>query len=383
MKKYGVMVIGCGHIGCEHLSDIYFRNDIRICAVIDTDEKAAVTAARKFGAEKYGTDYRDFLSSPDIDIVIAATYVHSHYEIVKACIEHGKHVLCEKPVATTADEGKKFFDLARNASVKVQVAYILRHNKTYQKAAELIQNGAIGELRAIRMAHNHNADNWHRFYNLLSDCMPVVDCGVHYFDVASWFTGSDITEISGMGALLDDDAPKLNYNIVNFKTASGCSCVYEAAWGRNVASRNLKEFILLGALKCKLCWKDAMVLFKEYNNKINQSIAPSDYAPEKTLAVYKNYIENIHTVDDLKYLLETNQLRGFFTLTRNTHYLALFDDIDWTISCDIPGLIEQLKDEVIDYYSIAAYYKNMFGLHSIRMFLRNISHFLSLTPNHL
>ena len=79
MKKYGVMVIGCGHIGCEHLSDIYFRNDIRICAVIDTDEKAAVTAARKFGAEKYGTDYREFLSSPDIDIVIAATYVHRHY----------------------------------------------------------------------------------------------------------------------------------------------------------------------------------------------------------------------------------------------------------------------------------------------------------------
>lgn len=134
---------------------------------------------------------------------------------------------------------------------------------------------------------------------------------------------------------------------------------------KELSPRNLKEFILLGALKCKLCWKDAMVLFKEYSNKIDHSIAPSDYAPGKTLAVYKDYIENIHTVDDLKYLLETDQLRGFFTLTRNTHYLALFDDIDWTISCDIPGLIEQLKDEVIDYYSIAAYYKNMFGLHSI------------------
>lgn len=71
-----------------------------------------------------------------------------------------------------------------------------------------------------------------------------------------------------------------------------------------------------------------MVLFKKYSNEIDQSIAPSDYALGKTLAVYKDYI-------------------------------------DWTISCDIPGLIEQLKDEVIDYYSIAAYYKNMFGLHSI------------------
>ena len=134
---------------------------------------------------------------------------------------------------------------------------------------------------------------------------------------------------------------------------------------KELSPRNLKEFILLGALKCKLCWKDAMTLFKEYSNKIDQPIAPFDYAPGKTLAVYKDYIENIHTIDDLKALLETDQLRGFFTLTRNTHYLALFDDIDWTISCDIPGLIEQLKEEVIDYYSIAAYYKNMFGLHSI------------------
>ena len=55
---------------------------------------------------------------------------------------------------------------------------------------------------------------------------------------------------------------------------------------KELSPRNLKEFILLGALKCKLCWKDAMVLFKEYSNKIDQSIAPSDYAPGKTLTVY-------------------------------------------------------------------------------------------------
>lgn len=132
---------------------------------------------------------------------------------------------------------------------------------------------------------------------------------------------------------------------------------------KELSPRNLKEFILLGALKCKLCWKDAMTLFKEYSNKIDQPIAPFDYTPGKTLAVYKDYIENIHTVDDLKFLLETDQLRGFFALTRNTHYLALFDDIDWSISCSIPELIEQ-KEYSTD-YSITAYYKNMFGLHSI------------------
>ena len=74
-KRYGVVLIGCGHIGQEHIEDIYFRDNIRVVATVDTREEQARLFARRYGADHYGTDYRPFLRLPETDIVIIATFV--------------------------------------------------------------------------------------------------------------------------------------------------------------------------------------------------------------------------------------------------------------------------------------------------------------------
>ena len=99
MKTYGIVLIGCGHIGCEHLADIYYRPSIRIVAVVDHDADKAEQARRRYAAAHSGTDYRPFLAREDVDIVIIATNVDSHLSILRDCIQAGKHVLCEKPIA--------------------------------------------------------------------------------------------------------------------------------------------------------------------------------------------------------------------------------------------------------------------------------------------
>ncbi len=243
MKAYGVMVIGCGHIGCEHLANIYYQEDIRIAAVVDVSADAARLAARKYGAAAWGTDYRAYLDSPEVDIVIVATYPSSHLDIVQDCVAHGKHVLCEKPIATNAAEGMAFCDLMESSPCKVQVAHVLRYNRTYQHVRKLLQGGAIGELKAVRMVQNHHALNWPRYKALLKDCIPAVDCGVHYYDVMRWFTGNEVAEVSGYGIKMDEDSPDLNYNVVNFRMENGCVGYYEAGWSRNIAAANQKEFI--------------------------------------------------------------------------------------------------------------------------------------------
>ena len=101
-KRYGVVLIGCGHIGQEHIEDIYFRDNIRVVATVDTREEQARLFARRYGADHYGTDYRPFLRLPETDIVIIATYVNTHLSILRDCLEAGKHVLCEKPLAPSA-----------------------------------------------------------------------------------------------------------------------------------------------------------------------------------------------------------------------------------------------------------------------------------------
>ncbi len=245
MKTYGVVLIGCGHIGCEHLADIYFRPGIRIVAVVDTDLAKAEQARRRYAAAYCGADYRPFLEREDVEIVIIATNVDSHLAILRDCVRAGKHVLCEKPIAGSREEGRAFYECARNAPVQVSVAHILRYNETYRRARELIASGAIGQLKVVRMVQNHHSKDWPRYRRLLEDCSPVLDCGVHYFDVLQWFSGSPITRVSGIGAAVDPDLPAgvLNYGMVQLHTQSGVVGYYEAGWGRGFCSSNVKEFV--------------------------------------------------------------------------------------------------------------------------------------------
>lgn len=244
MKSYGVLVIGCGHIGMQHLLDIYYRDDIRIEAVVDQNPAAAEAAAHRCGAYQWGTDYLPFLKSDRVDIVIIATYTSTHLTILRDCLAHHKHVLCEKPIGETLEQGREFVQTVKAAKEKVLIGHILRHNTSYQKMRELIRSGVIGELRLARMAQNHHTLlDWERHRRLLEDCSPAVDCGVHYFDIIQWFTGSKIVEVSGFGATTQDDVARDNFNMITFRLENGCAGYYEVAWGQSIRTNNLKEFI--------------------------------------------------------------------------------------------------------------------------------------------
>ena len=102
------MLIGCGHIGGEHLEDIYYREEFSIEAVIDQDGERARFFAARYNARHSGMDYRPFLQSAAVDIVIIATYADTHLALLEECLAAGKHVLCEKPIASTLEDGRRF-----------------------------------------------------------------------------------------------------------------------------------------------------------------------------------------------------------------------------------------------------------------------------------
>ncbi len=244
-RYYGVVLIGCGHIGEEHIQDIYYREGITVVGVVDHNLSRAQEFARKYQAQSYNTDYREYLSRGDVDVVIIATYVNSHLEILRDCLGAGKHVICEKPIAASLQDGQEFVRLVKSSPCKVIVSYILRCNETYQKAAELIQSGIIGTVKTMRMVQNHHCKDWGRYKALLKDCSPIVDCGVHYMDVMQWFTGSEIIGVDGFGTVLDNDLPQgaYNYGVINVRLQNGAVGYYEAGWSRMLASCNIKEFV--------------------------------------------------------------------------------------------------------------------------------------------
>ena len=242
-KTYGVMLIGCGHIGLEHLLNIYYRENVRVEAVVDIDPERAKSAAARCGVSCWDTGYLPYLNSDRVDIVIIATYTDSHLSILRNCLAAHKHVLCEKPIGLTEEDGRAFVEAVKAAPEKVLIAHILRHNRSYQKIRELVQSGAIGELRLMRMIQNHHAMDWPRYCRLMEDCSPTVDCVVHYYDIAQWITGSRIIEVSGFGQKTQPDAPRENYTLVNFRMENGVAGFYEAGWGQSIRACNAKDFV--------------------------------------------------------------------------------------------------------------------------------------------
>lgn len=246
MKIYNVALIGCGQMGAAHLDDIYYKENVKITYVCDIDSEKASLFKRKYNAANISTDYKDCISRDDVDIVIAATYPSTHLEILKECIAHGKHLICEKPITGGLEDGKEFVRLVKeNPQIKVLIGHILRHNTTYNKVCEMIRSGAIGFPIIMRMAQNHHTMNWGKYLNLIKETSPIIDCGVHYIDVMRWFTGAEIESVSGIGLRTDDEVPedKYNYGMMTVKLSDGSVGYYEAGWANTMSSDNLKEFV--------------------------------------------------------------------------------------------------------------------------------------------
>ena len=245
-KNYRITLIGCGSIGSAHMDDIHDKHNAVIECVCDMNKERAKEFYNKYHAERWETDWKKAVASNTTDIVIIATYPSSHLEILKECIKFGKHVVCEKPITPDLKSGEEFVRLVKeNPQCKVLIGHILRHNKTYQKVAQMIRDGAIGKPIIMRMAQNHHTMNWDKYLHLICDTSPIIDCGVHYLDVMRWFTGSEITQISGIGLKTESDVPdgKYNYGLMTTRMSDGSIAYYEAGWSNTMASDNLKEFV--------------------------------------------------------------------------------------------------------------------------------------------
>lgn len=245
-KIYGVALIGCGQMGAVHLENIYYKDNVKIISVCDKNLEKAEIFKRKYNAQVITDDVDACIQNKDVDIVICATYPSSHLEILKKCINAGKHLICEKPITANLQDGREFVRLVKeNPNTKVLIGHILRHNVTYKKVAEMIKNGAIGSPIIIRMSQNHHTMNWERYLKLIKETSPIIDCGVHYIDVMQWFTGEKIIEVNGIGQRTESDVPKdkYNYGLITVKLSGGSVGYYEAGWANSMSSDNLKEFV--------------------------------------------------------------------------------------------------------------------------------------------
>lgn len=159
--KWGVL--GAAKIAIEKVIPAMADSDTyQVYGIASRQEKKADEAAQKLGIPKAYGSYEELIADPDIDIIYNPLPNHLHTEWTIKCIEAGKHVLCEKPIALSSADVRKMIEARDRHGVKVGEAFMVRTHPQWLKSRELLQTGALGKVKLVQGSfsyYNDQADN--------------------------------------------------------------------------------------------------------------------------------------------------------------------------------------------------------------------------------
>ncbi|MBM3845818.1 MAG: Gfo/Idh/MocA family oxidoreductase [Verrucomicrobia bacterium] len=258
MKPLGIALIGCGGITLQnHLPGLAMCTDVRVSALCDPAPATLETARQQTGVQVASPDYREIVKRDDVDAVIIATPNNVHAEIAHAALAHGKHVLCEKPLALNARDAKAMAEAADKAGVRHMTAFTYRFVPAMRYLSHLIRQGALGQpyhYRSCRLQDWGTRNLGWRQVKKLAGTGELGDMLSHRIDFAHLLVGpmqrltaqTKILHHSRQGAPSDlDDWVAI---LAEFK--SGATGVLESsklASGRNESWRSLDYVELNGS----------------------------------------------------------------------------------------------------------------------------------------
>jgi predicted dehydrogenase len=192
-----VAIVGCGLIGQKRARAL---GASRLVAVADTNLDRARQLAAQYPGCVVADDWRAAVARDDIYLVIVATTNDALAPVALAAIETGKHVLVEKPAARNAAELEPLVAAASRSGVIVKVGFNHRFHPAFQRAREIVDDGALGPLLYIRGRYGHGGRlgyerEW-RADPAIAGGGELLDQGVHLIDLARWFLG-DFSQVSG------------------------------------------------------------------------------------------------------------------------------------------------------------------------------------------
>ena len=196
-----VGVVGVGYLGKFH-ARIYSEMDgVDLVGVVDSDKDTADEIASQYGTQGY-TDYHELLGKVDaINIVVPTTL---HLEVARPFLEQGVHMLMEKPIATTIEEGEKLVKLADEAGVVFQVGHLERYNSGLQALIDRMQ-GAPTFIEVHRLG---------TFVERATDVDVITDLMIHDIDIVGALMGVPAKKVDASGsAVLTDHVDIANARI--------------------------------------------------------------------------------------------------------------------------------------------------------------------------
>jgi predicted dehydrogenase len=201
LEKIKVGIIGTGFIGPAHIEALKRLPYIEISALAESSTGLAKEKAALLGIEKYYGNYQELIQNKEIRSVHVCSPNYLHYEMSKAALLAGKHVICEKPLAIKVKEAEELVKLAEEKKLVNVVNFNIRYYPLMRQLKLMIQKGELGEVLAIHGSYLqdwlfYETDyNWRLEPEFSGESRAIADIGSHWMDLIEYVTGLQIVEV--------------------------------------------------------------------------------------------------------------------------------------------------------------------------------------------
>jgi UDP-N-acetyl-2-amino-2-deoxyglucuronate dehydrogenase len=243
-KKVRVGLIGLGAISYAHEAGYSEQGEAcQIVALCDINAEEVNNRIGMYAGAKGYTRYQDLLDNPDVDMVDITVPHVLHYEIAKAALEKGKHVLVEKPITVKSEQGEELIVLAKQKELKFSVAENTHFVTAYLKAEEILKQGLLGDIWSVRTLIAGSEAYRIKDPNLWHGKAPyggvILDSSVHNFYLFKWLFGG-VRDVLGFASKIisegemEDNGLILGHLVNGAEFQLNTSCTFEIPWTERV-----------------------------------------------------------------------------------------------------------------------------------------------------
>jgi len=201
MPKLGIAIIGTGMIAAVHRRAALLAG-AEVRGVAASSSQRANEVAQAWSVPRAYRDIDEVVADPQVQVVHVCTPNHLHRPMAQAALEAGKHVICEKPLATTLDDAQALASLAASSGLVATVPFVYRYHPVVREARARIAAGDLGPLHLIHGSYLQDwlldpaSNNWRVDPVLGGTSRVFADIGSHWCDLVEWVSGERFTEVS-------------------------------------------------------------------------------------------------------------------------------------------------------------------------------------------
>ena len=196
MKKIKAAIFGTGFMGRVHTEGVRRLGNVEVAGIAARTREQALALADELSIERASGDYREFLADPEIDAVHICTPNSLHFSMATDALRAGKHVLCEKPLATSTEDAREMVRLAAEKNLANCTFHNLRYYPQVQNMRRICEAGELGEVLAVQGTYSQDWLLYNTDWNWRIETGPsraFADIGTHWCDMVEHVTGLRIS----------------------------------------------------------------------------------------------------------------------------------------------------------------------------------------------